>query len=51
MCRWRHVRNLYAGCGHACSLPPVEVQCGNVNCKFSPNHPLDCCGGSCKRSE
>ncbi|KAJ7684311.1 hypothetical protein DFH06DRAFT_1118096 [Mycena polygramma] len=25
MCRWRHVRNLYIRCGHAESLPPVEV--------------------------
>ncbi|KAJ6575928.1 hypothetical protein DFH09DRAFT_370871 [Mycena vulgaris] len=50
MCRWRHVRNLYVGCGHTCSLPPVEVQCGSVHCKFSPNHRLDCCAPSCKRT-
>ncbi|KAJ7071796.1 hypothetical protein B0H15DRAFT_87495 [Mycena belliarum] len=42
MCRWRQVRHIYRRCGHAETLPPVEIQCGSTHCKFSPNHPRGC---------
>ncbi|KAJ7612092.1 hypothetical protein FB45DRAFT_306970 [Roridomyces roridus] len=50
MCRYRHVRNQYLRCGHAESLPPVEIQCGSTHCKFSPNHPPGCAPPSCTRT-
>ncbi|KAJ6456937.1 hypothetical protein C8R45DRAFT_1033915 [Mycena sanguinolenta] len=50
MCRWRLVHNLYLRCGHAENLPPIEVKCGNKDCKFSPNHPPSCVPPSCRQS-
>ncbi|KAJ7310598.1 hypothetical protein DFH08DRAFT_898575 [Mycena albidolilacea] len=50
MCRWRHVRNVFLRCGHAESLPPVEVKCSSTRCKFSPNHPAGCVPPSCTRT-
>ncbi|KAJ6577812.1 hypothetical protein B0H19DRAFT_1121436 [Mycena capillaripes] len=51
MCRWRHVRNVYLRCGHTESLPPVEVKCTSIHCKFSPYHPSDCvaCSQTCNQ--
>ncbi|KAJ7703276.1 hypothetical protein B0H17DRAFT_97931 [Mycena rosella] len=51
MCRTRHVRNLYLRCGHAESLPPVEILCGSTHCKFSVNHPPECpqCERTCNQ--
>ncbi|KAJ6507068.1 hypothetical protein C8R45DRAFT_515692 [Mycena sanguinolenta] len=49
MCRWRHVRNLYLSCGHAVTLPSIEVKCASTHCKFSPNHPAECVPPLCRQ--
>ncbi|KDQ64341.1 hypothetical protein JAAARDRAFT_223242 [Jaapia argillacea MUCL 33604] len=47
MCCWRRVRHVYLQCNHAINLPDDEIRCDSRNCKFSPNHPLDCVPPQC----
>ncbi|KAI0832578.1 hypothetical protein BC628DRAFT_330587 [Trametes gibbosa] len=49
MCRRRQVRTVYKKCNHAVTAPDEDVQCDNVNCIFSPNHPPECTGEHCKK--
>ncbi|KAF7358626.1 hypothetical protein MSAN_01201300 [Mycena sanguinolenta] len=44
------VRNVYLRCGHAETLPPLEVKCGSTQCKFSPNHPPNCVPPACRQT-
>ncbi|KAJ7219245.1 hypothetical protein GGX14DRAFT_435284, partial [Mycena pura] len=50
MCRWRQVQHHYTDCPHFVELPDEEIKCDSTECKFSPCHPDDCTGSSCRRT-
>ncbi|KAM5542029.1 hypothetical protein V8D89_004339 [Ganoderma adspersum] len=50
MCYLRQVCYVYESCGHVYPMPDQQITCDNPRCKFSPMHPKNCHGASCKQT-
>ncbi|TBU41914.1 hypothetical protein BD309DRAFT_964251 [Dichomitus squalens] len=50
MCYLRQICYVYESCGHVYPMPDQQVTCDSPRCKFSPTHPKNCHGASCKQT-
>ncbi|TBU29294.1 hypothetical protein BD311DRAFT_756891 [Dichomitus squalens] len=50
MCYLRQICYVYESCGHVYPMPDQQITCDSPRCKFSPTHPKNCHGASCKQT-